>query len=204
VASDTGIEGSGRVGIRSTNTGSTSRPVVSVDDFRVQSVGMTVHLFVRPDQLDFSPGYIHWLGKGTKGQQEWGFRLYAESDARPNRISAYVWNRGGDLGAGAYFQDKLEAGRYLQIVAVFDPGDALDPSAGVTIYRDGVRRKGPPSGGTLYSHPDYRVMPGNGTAPLRFGTRDLAGFLSGAIDEVAIFDRKLSDAEINQLHAASK
>ena len=35
-----------------------------------------------------------------------------------------------------------------------------------------------------------------GTAPVRFGTRDLGSFLNGGIDDVAIYPRVLSAEEI--------
>jgi hypothetical protein len=74
--------------------------------------GMTVEVWIRPDVLDFrgekadpKDAYIHWLGKGETGRYEWGFRFYSSHSARPNRISAYVWNPDGRLGAGAYVAD---------------------------------------------------------------------------------------------------
>jgi hypothetical protein len=211
-ASDTAIAGSGRVGIRSSYRGSRARPTVYLDDFRVQSVGMTVHAFVRADQLAFesSNGYLHWLGKGEAGEQEWAFRLYTRSDAtRPSRLSAYHWNLAGKEGAGAYYQngqEPPEAGHYVQLVAEFDAGDALDSSAGVALFVDGELVKAPPSPGTLYANPGYLVMPENGSAPLRLGTRSLSplGLFGGAIDEVALFDRKLSHGDIEALAAAAR
>src|SRR5262245_16407743 len=59
--------------------------------------GMTVEAWLRvPERLVF-PGetrdpYVHWLGKGEKGNFEWGFRFYSKNSSRPNRISAYIWN----------------------------------------------------------------------------------------------------------------
>jgi hypothetical protein len=79
-------------------------------------------------------------------------------------------------------------------VACYDPGDLTDPAAGVHIYKNGVQRLGPPSPGTLYSH--FKIAPRHGSAPVRIGTRDLASFLRGAIDEVAIYPRVLTSDEI--------
>src|SRR5262249_54312267 len=116
--------------------------------------GLTVEVWVRPDVLEFdgetaSP-YVHWLGKGEPGQHEWALRFYSRTAKdRPNRISAYLFNPDGGLGAGAYFQDKLTAGEWIHVVACFDPGDALTRNAGVHIYKNGVHRQGPPSPGTL-------------------------------------------------------
>jgi hypothetical protein len=66
-----------------------------------------------------------------------------------------MFNPNGGLGAGAYFQDSLATGTWIQIVAVFDPGDGLDDSAGATIYRDSIVRQEPSSPGAKYSNIDY-------------------------------------------------
>jgi hypothetical protein len=162
--------------------------------------GMTVEVWMRPDALTFagqtSQKYVHWLGKGDAGAFEWGFRFYSnDSPSRPNRISAYIWNPSGGEGAGAYFQDELEVGRWIHVVACYDPGDRSDPAAGVSIYRDGVLRAGPRrSRAARYA--SYDIMPAHRAAPLRLGTRDLASFFTGALDDAAIYPRVLSAAEI--------
>ena len=174
-------------------------------------LGFTVEVWMRPDVLIF-PGqtseiYIHWLGKcaSGSGQCEWGLRFYSQdSPNRPNRISAYIWNPEGGEGAGAYFQDDLTnvVGTWIHIVAVYEPGDKDTlPPAGVRIYRDGVKRQGPPSSGALYS--TYGIVPVHGTLPVRLGTRDAAtsggasvSYLSGGLDEVVIYPRALADSEI--------
>ena len=161
--------------------------------------GLSVEVWMRPDALDF-PGetanpYVHWLGKGVAGNDEWGFRFYSLHkdpqhqvlSARPNRISAYIWNPAGGTGAGAYFQDTLVSGRWVHVVACYQPGDKTNPAAGVQIYKDGQFRLGPPSRGTLYSNPEFNVMPAHGAAPVRLGTRDLRSFFRGGLDEVAIY-----------------
>jgi hypothetical protein len=172
--------------------------------------GLTVEAWMRPDRLDFTgeggeDPYVHWLGKGEKGRVEWGFRFYSKrgphgklSD-RPNRISAYAWNADGGLGAGAYFQEALTAGRWIHVVAVYEPPRK---GAGVQIYRDGVFKQGPPSTGTLYS--TFGVVPVSGTAPLRLGTRDLQSFLIGGLDEVAIYPRVLTGHEIRANYSAAQ
>ena len=161
--------------------------------------GLTVEVWVRPDVLVFEgetgDPYIHWLGKGDTGQYEWALRFYSEESTRPNRISAYIWNPAGSLGAGAYFQDKLEPEEWIHVVACYAPGDETDPGAGVSIYKNGVLRGGPATQhGALYSA--FDIVPAHGAAPLRFGTRDLKSFLIGGLDEVAIYPRVLTPAEI--------
>jgi hypothetical protein len=163
--------------------------------------GLTVEVWMRPDLLAF-PGespdpYVHWLGKGSRGQQEWALRFYSRDSTRPNRISAYLFNPAGGEGAGAYFQDELVAGEWIHVVACYEPGDKdTDPPAGVHIYKNGVHRLGPPSSGTLYGNPLFNIVPAHGTAPVRLGTRDLGSFLIGGLDEVALYPRVLSAGEI--------
>jgi hypothetical protein len=42
----------------------------------------------------------------------------------------------------------------------------------------------------------YEIMPADGGAPVRFATRDGNSFLTGGLDEVAIYPRELTGAEI--------
>jgi len=177
--------------------------------------GLTVEVWIRPDVLTF-PGetperYIHWLGKCGRGQCEWGLRFYSlDSPSRPNRLSAYIWNPEGGEGAGAFFEEVLTPGAWIHVVAVYEPGDKdTDPPAGVHIYRDGVHKLGPPSSGTLYS--SFDIVPVHGTMPLRFGTRDAAksgsatvSYLTGGLDEVAIYPRVLTPDQILENYVAGR
>ena len=169
--------------------------------------GLTIEVWVRPDVLAFEgetdDPYIVWLGKGEPQRQEWALRFYSgTSKDRPNRISAYLFNPEGGLGAGAYFQDKLTAGAWMHVVACFDPGDAETQGAGVHMYKNGIHRLGPPSPGTLYNDPQWQIKPVHGSAPLRLGTRDLKSFLTGGLDEVAIYPRVLTAREILENYSA--
>lgn len=163
--------------------------------------GLTVEAWVRPDLLEFegetNDPYIYWLGKGGPKQWEWALRFYSgKSKDRPNRISAYIFNPAGGLGAGAYFQDQLRAGEWVHVAACFDPGDADTGGAGVHIYKNGARRLGPPSAGTLYGNAQWQIKPVHDHAPVRLGTCDAKSFLVGGLDEVAIYPRVLSATEI--------
>jgi hypothetical protein len=163
--------------------------------------GLSVEVWMRPDVLVF-PGqtedpYVMWLGKGENSATEWGFRFYSQKSTRPNRISAYAWNADGGLGSGAYFQDVLKVGEWLHIVATFDSFTEANSGAGVSIYKNGQLRGSPAtSKGARYS--TYNVKPSAGTAPVRLGTRDLGSFLTGGLDEVAIYPRKLTPAEVRE------
>jgi hypothetical protein len=183
-------------------------PVSEAFSQPTSGLGLTLEVWMRPDVLSF-PGqtrcpYVHWLGKGMPAQFEWGLRFYSQETGplcdspRPNRISAYIWNPGnpaGGEGAGAYFQDEVVPGEWLHIVACYEPGDKdTEPPAGVHIYKNGAHRLGPPSRGTLYR--TYGIVPAHGTAPLRLGTRDSGSFLTGGLDEVAVYPRVLTVDEI--------
>jgi hypothetical protein len=176
-------------------------PTSSQFSVQTSGRGLTVEVWMRPDILVFAgetkDPYVMWLGKGEKGEMEWGFRFYSQKSTRPNRISAYVWNANGLLGSGAYFQDVLQVGEWIHIVATFDPFTAANTGAGVSIYKNGQLRCSPAtSKGALYS--TYNVTPAAGAAPVRLGTRDLASFLTGGLDEVAIYPRKLTPAEVRE------
>jgi hypothetical protein len=49
----------------------------------------------------------------------------------------YIFNSGPGLGSGAYVEDDIKVGKWMHLVAVFDPGDATNTKAGVIIYKDG-------------------------------------------------------------------
>jgi len=160
---------------------------------------LTVEFWMRPDALVFpheeGSGYVWILGKGEPGRYEWSFRIYGqdnrESPNRGNRVGFYAYNPQGGEGAGAEFQDTVVAGQWIYVVGELT-------STGVKIYRDGTLRQGPPARATLYANPAYRIHMAHGSAPLRIGTRDFHSWFLGAVDEVAIYPRLLSDAEIQQ------
>ena len=69
--------------------------------------------------------YVHWLGKGQAGQQEWVFRIYSADNTvgRANRISFYVFNLAGGLGVGSPYQDPnnpVQVGVWIQVVGAAD------------------------------------------------------------------------------------
>jgi hypothetical protein len=186
--------------------GPRTRSYVTIPDHDAFSVpisghGLTVEVWMRPDVLEFrgerpdpANAYIHWLGKGSASQIEWGFRFYSRQAARPNRISAYIWNPDGNLGAGAYVEEPLVARRWVYLVATFD--DPRRPNACVQLYKDGTPSPHNNSTGTRYAN--YGIHPRHGPAPVRLGTRDLHSFLTGGLSEVAIYPRVLSADEIRR------
>jgi hypothetical protein len=172
--------------------------------FSVSGKGLTVSAWMRPDTLMFlrseGSGYVHWMGKGSAGRQEWVFRMYnrtnAENPPRPNRISFYVFNPDGGLGVGSYFEDKVTPGEWIQVTGVADGERTY-------IYKNGKFRRcdqyqGTPLG-ACQGHP-LTIHPQPGDAPLRLGTRDLRSFFRGGLACVRIWDRALNAAEIQNLY----
>lgn len=168
--------------------------VASDAELSVPSGGaLTIEAWIRPDTLQFprseSDGYVHWAGKGEPGEQEYALRMYSlvNSAARPNRISGYVFNLEGGLGSGSYFQDTLQAAKWIHVALVINTQNVL-------IYRDGMLRDTTPLS-------QFHVVPEAGGAPLRIATRDFRSFFKGAIGKFAIYRRALPAARL-QLHVA--
>jgi hypothetical protein len=79
--------------------------------------------------------------------------------------------------------------------------DALDPipsQAPGAIDEKGFLRRGPSASWSLYANPQWQLGSLPGKAPLRLGTWEWKGFLSGAIEEVAIDPHVLTVAEIQE------
>jgi hypothetical protein len=186
-------------------------------EFSIQTSGkgLSVEVWMKPDLLHFQgeggKRYIHWLGKGElaqspheKDRMEWGFRLYSsDHPERSKRISAYAWNPQGGEGAGAYHDGDLVAkGQWIHLVACFQ--HYVDPCVrrtGVQLYVNGEFAQGPPSSGTLYfNEGSWSVPPRGGDAPLRIATRSATAnsFLTGGIDEVAIYPKVLTPERIKR------
>jgi concanavalin A-like lectin/glucanase superfamily protein len=177
--------------------------IPSAPQLSVGAAGLTVAVWMRPDVLSFpktsgsSPieQYVHWLGKGAGGHQEWTFRMYSQvpGDDRGNRISFYVFNPTGSYGCGSYFQDPITPGQWIHVVGV------VDANAQTTaIYKNGVfRHSDRYVGGTV------TIAPAPGSAPMRFGSKDLTNYFEGAIGPVRVWNRPLTASEISALYASN-
>jgi hypothetical protein len=165
---------------------------------------LTVAVWIRPDTSTFADtegsGYVYFLGKGEPGNYEWAFRIYSSdnSEGRGNRISFYLFNPGGGLGAGAYAQDTLTPGGWTFIAATVD-GERI------RLYKDGVARGCENylrSGDPGCPHDDnLTITPVAGDAPLRIGTRDFHSYFQGAISQARLWNRPLSGDEIATLYS---
>jgi hypothetical protein len=162
---------------------------------------LTLEAWMRPDTLEFpakeGTGYVHWMGKGESGQQEYVLRMYSltNTESRPSRISGYAFNLSGGEGSGAYFQDPVAIGEWIHVVVAFNldefPTDT--PPGSVKIYKNGALR-------AVVHLSQFRVIPGNGTAPFRVATRDRHSYFLGAVGKVALYDRELTAAQVLSHH----
>ncbi len=146
-------------------------------DWSVTRTGsLTVEAWLRPDTLQFPHDegfhheYVHWLGKGVSGNQEYVARMYSKQnlDQRPNRISGYAFNPSGGQGAGSYFQDPVQRGEWIHYGLVINIKNVSNdfPTGYVKVYRNGQFRD-------QDALIDYSVVPRDGTAPLRVATQDI-------------------------------
>ena len=170
--------------------------IPDADVFSEPTTGeLSVEAWIRPDSLDMpnreSSGYVHWMGKGVSGEHEWVSRMYQEgnSEDRANRISFYSFNLSGGLGAGSYFQDNVTVGEWIHYVGTFD-------DVRTTLYKNGVERDSDLLSG-------YDIMPENGSAPVRIGTRDRNSYFQGAIARVAFYDARLGESQAAAHFAAA-
>jgi hypothetical protein len=165
-------------------------------DFSVATTGaMTVSAWIRPATLIFptteggNESYVHWLGKGEVGQQEWVFRIYSADNTvgRANRISFYVFNLAGGLGVGSHYQDPnnpVQAGVWIHVVGAADT------------ERTYIYINGQAIASNVYTG---QITVQHGSAAVRIGTRDFKSYFEGEIREVRVWNRTLSDLEIQAL-----
>jgi hypothetical protein len=161
---------------------------------------LTIEAWFRPDTLQFDyeegSGYVWWMGKGETNQQSWAARMYSynNTEGRYNRISGYAFNLTGGLGAGSYFQDNITVGEWILYTLTINTVNVSNIySTGYTkIFKNGIERD-------QDSLLGYSVIPQNGTAPMRIGTRQLESFFERAVGKVAVFDYELNANQL-QIH----
>jgi hypothetical protein len=138
----------GTVSIRYSNLESATQPTVWYEGLWVQYPGLSYQMFVNisavqpSTQSSGDTEKVHLFGKGTDydipanpfdhGNQEYHLRwLPAEKE-----LKAYVFNLAGNLGAGQSIPN-VDTGRWYHVIVVLSPGDALDQTAGITMYVNG-------------------------------------------------------------------
>jgi hypothetical protein len=187
-----------------------NEPELSVSSSHV----LTIEAWLRPDVLDFvrteGSGYVYWLGKGEQDQQEYAARMYGlrptgHDSNRPNRISGYVFNGSGGLGAGSYYQapvnNPVRPGEWMFYVLIINTSKETFSTNNPTGYTKLflIRKAG---NGALDINRDqdalvkYNIIPVAGNAPFRVGTRNFGSYFDGAVGKVAIYNYELTDENV--------
>lgn len=169
-------------------------------------------------------------GSGATGQQEWTFRIYScdhvqvnstgQEEHRAGRISFYVFNLVGGEGVGSYYQpgfgkfqgDALwQPDQWIHVVGLADGDrtylyvDGLFKNCDRYTASDGTDLQDPRDPTRVCPAHSFQgaqlvITPQTGSAPLRMAHRDRASFLKGALSQVRIWNRALSEQEIQDLH----
>jgi hypothetical protein len=158
---------------------------VNISDNDIYSIDttneLTVSVWASFDAKDATRKAV--VSKGAGGAYEWEIRA-----TTTDKICAYMSNTSGTNYLVSCTQSTYNADQWYHIVATFDLGSDWS-----NLYVDGNFV----DSATSPSNPP----PVNGSAALRFGERaDGAEDLSGKGDEVRIYDRVLSAAEIKALY----
>jgi hypothetical protein len=172
---------------------------------------------VRADTLNFpvqtSDGYVDWMGKcALYGPTcEWEARMYGAKtpEGRPDRFSAYVFNPSAGLGSAADWQPAsgvIKAGEWVYVVAEYQTkttpaGCSSKYPGSIDIWVNGIKQNFADHAPTGCMS-QYNVRPVANNSPLTIGTMALDSFFKGAVGKVAIYDRLLSQAQINAHFAA--
>jgi hypothetical protein len=192
-------------------------PSNSSFSFSIPTTGnLTWEIWIQPAVLQFphSDGtgdYVDVMGKCANYSPtcEWESRMYntntpGESPARPNRMSAYVFNPGAGKGSGADWQPVpglIQAGEWLHIVGEYttlsQPSDCPASSfpGSINIWVNGVlwnQAAHNPTG----CMSQFSVTPMANTSPLNIGTMATDTWFEGTIGKVAIYNYLLSQTQI--------
>ena len=191
--------------------------VRSNSSFSVPTTGnLTWEAWIRPDVLQFpndhNYGYVDFMGKCEQYSPtcEWESRMYDlnNSESRPNRVSAYIFNPSAGLGSGADWQPDsgvIQAGQWLHVVGEYTtapsktPADCTNGSAypgAINIWVNGVLWDQSVHGQTGCMG-QANVIPQANNSHLNIGTMALDTWFEGAIGKVAIYNYLLSQSQIN-------
>ena len=174
------------------------------------------------NHLDSSGEYIDFLGKCQDYSPtcEWEGRMYgtSPSEHRCNRLSAYAFNSGAGLGAGADWQPDDDntnsnsqscppnlftnnnwlyvVGEYRTDSTPYSCANSSTYPGTLDIWVNGVRwneSKHNPTG----CMSQYNIAPTANTSPFNVGSMGLDSWFPGAIGKVAIYDKLLTQSQIN-------
>ena len=220
---------SGKYGLQASNASSDARPLYYFDEFRAQSLGMTINAWVSPSTHDFAgepaplcgssgtvpSNYVNYGNKRAGSINEWNLRYYPDAAVDPScgedrreRLSGYLFGRANSQGAGAYYQDpsfvQPAINQWSMVTVVYDPGDAYDTDANAArthFFFNAVES----AHINAQTYAAYQVVPRNEAADAIFGADTAETALQqfqGKLDEVAIWDRALSATDIQTLYNA--
>jgi hypothetical protein len=102
---------------------------------------------------------------------------------------------GGTIASSRVSTVTVNDNKWHHVVAVFTTNTSVQASNDVTLYVDGVLNEGSLTNSTTYVAP---------TLPVTIGERSSGNLFSGAIDDVRIYNRALSAAEVKQLYLLGK
>ena len=168
--------------------------------------------WIRPDVLQFpsaGDGYIDWMGKCSRYSPtcEWEARMYSttNSENRCNRLSAYAFNPTAGLGSGADWQPNcnwLKAGEWLHVVGEYQTLSTPSPCSSrypgtVDIWVNGVKWDQSSHGDTGCMS-QYSVVPTANNSPLNIAVMASENWFKGAVGKVAIYDYRLTQAQISK------
>jgi hypothetical protein len=180
---------------------------------------LTWEAWINADVLQFphasSDGYIDWMGKcADYGPTcEWEARMYSTttSESRPNRMSAYIFNNSAGLGSAADWQpvdNLIKAGTWYHVVGEYTtlsaPSDCQNTSmypGSINVWVNGVQWDHAEHGQTGCMS-QYNVIPTAASSPLNIGTMAMDTWFPGAVGKVAVYDKLLTQAQINAHYAA--
>jgi hypothetical protein len=187
--------------------------IPSNTSFSIPTMGeLTWEGWIRPDVLSFaheSDGYVDWMGKCADYSPtcEWEARMYDTNNSqnRPNRLSAYVFNPGAGLGSAADWQPiagLVQAGHWYHVVGEYTikaqptdcPNAPMYPGS-IDVWVNGVlwdQAQHNPTG----CMSQYSVTPTANKSPLNIGTMARDTWFPGAVGKVAVYGKLLSQAQI--------
>ncbi len=176
-------------------------------DFSIgTTLALTMSFWIRPDVLTYpveegSGGdrYVGLFSKLGLNQNEWSFRIYGADDANGNagKISFYIFALTGGIGDGVAFIDAVQLNKWIHLTGTIqDVGGGV---TGIRIYKNGVRRD------SFSSSITY----GNGTSGPLIGANSsnsssVTSYFQGAIDDVRVYNKRLSDVEVAGLYSEGR
>lgn len=103
-------------------------------------------------------------------------------------------------GSGSYFEDPGTAGAWIHVTLAINHNNkgGAYPNGYVQIRKNGVVRDQDDLNSTIV------VIPGNGTEPMRIGTRNMNSYFQGAIGKVAVYRYELPAARSLAHYSAMK